>query len=526
MTTYYLCPWATVFQYFTDNGVILSGGKVYTYLAGTSTPQVTYTDITGAVPNANPIILASNGRLPNVSIWQPGGVSIKIVVKDSNNNVLGTFDQLQGINDLVLVDTALANPASGFGADLVANAVRSYDIFASARTANVPVLQAGQTLIVEFEGGNTVADGLGGAFYWNALSSATDDNLTIIAPTGLSFGRYLRVVPLAPFTAVKAALSSIASSTAIAPDADLTVAIPATGTWLVEAWLNDATGTSAGGLQAQISYTGTFSNAKWAMNGNGSGVTAVALTTVNSAAQFQSAQSGTGSMKVDGMVQATTTGSISFSWAQHSSNVTASVLGAGSWLRVTRLSSATGSFSPVTNIYSTTGVETIPLGASTLTIEGFGGSGGGGRGNGNFGGGGGGSGGYIKYVINVSHANGQTINFSTGAAGAIRGGNGGDTVISSGTFSIPTLTAGGGHGGGAATLGGGGTGGAGGAATGGQTNTAGNVGSAGTGANGGVGGTALTGIYTNGGSGGTGADPGDDLPPFPGLVGSVAFHYI
>lgn len=527
MANVYLCPWATVFQYFTDTGVILSGGKVYIYLAGTSTPQVTYTDITGAVPNANPIILNSNGRLPNVSIWQPGGVAVKIIVTDSLGNQLGpTFDQLQGINDLVLVDTALADPATGFGADLVANAVRSYDIFASARAANVPVLQSGQTLIVEFEGGNTVADGLGGAFYWNALSTGTDDSLTIIAPTGVAIGRYLRITPLRPFTAVKPAQGTATSSTAVTSDSDLSIALPGVGTWLIEAWLNDALGSSAGGLQGQISYTGTFNNGKWAMNGNGGGVTTVALTAINSSAELQSAQAGTASMKFDGVVQATATGTLSVAWAQHTSNITPSVIGPGSWLRLTRLSATTGSFTPVTNIYNGgTGSETIPLGASTLTMEGIGGGGGGGQDSGTFGGGGGGGGSYFKYVINVSAASGQTINFSVGHAGARRGGNGGPTVISAGTFSFPTLTAGGGVGGGAATVGGAGSGGSGGTATGGQVNTSGNTGGAGTNLVGGTGAAALTGIYISAGSGGAGAEPGDDLPPNPGTPGSVAFHY-
>lgn len=100
MPTVYLSPVSTIFQYFTDLGVILAGGKVNTYQAGTSNPQATYTDSTGVTPNANPLILASNGRLNNVQIWQPIGVKIKVIVTDANNVQLGpTWDQLAGIND-------------------------------------------------------------------------------------------------------------------------------------------------------------------------------------------------------------------------------------------------------------------------------------------------------------------------------------------------------------------------------------------------------------------------------------------
>jgi hypothetical protein len=96
----YLCPVSAIFQFFNDVGIVLSGGKINTYVAGTTTPQASYTDSTGVTPNSNPIILGSNGRLQNVQIWQPGGVAIKIVVTDSNNNVLGqTFDQITGIGD-------------------------------------------------------------------------------------------------------------------------------------------------------------------------------------------------------------------------------------------------------------------------------------------------------------------------------------------------------------------------------------------------------------------------------------------
>lgn len=96
----YLSPISTILQYFTDTGVVLAGGKVNTYLAGTTTPTATYTDITGITPNSNPIILNAAGRLPNVQVWQTGGVLIKVIITDANNNLIGpTFDQISGIND-------------------------------------------------------------------------------------------------------------------------------------------------------------------------------------------------------------------------------------------------------------------------------------------------------------------------------------------------------------------------------------------------------------------------------------------
>lgn len=201
MSVFYLSPLTLLVQQFTDIGIILSGGKINTYLAGSSTPQATYTDITGGTPNANPIVLNSAGRLPNVAIWQPQGVAIKAVITDANNNTVVSIDQISGINDLSSVLASFANAASGSGADLVANAVRSYDIFASARAANTPILTAGQTLVVDFEGGNSVGDGLSGLFYWSPSSAAADDSINVIKPTAVSGnGRYLRIFGSTSFT--------------------------------------------------------------------------------------------------------------------------------------------------------------------------------------------------------------------------------------------------------------------------------------------------------------------------------------
>lgn len=194
MTVYYLSPIASIFQFFTDVGLVLNGGKVSTYLAGTSTPTATYTDSTGATPNANPIILNSAGRLPNVQIWQPGGTKIKVIVTDANNNQIGpTFDQVAGIDDPTDLLSTLATSSVGSGADLIANAVRSFDLFSSVRAAGAPTLIAGQTRVIDLQAGVSPDDGLGGLFYWSATSTATDDGANVLKPTSVSgAGRYLR----------------------------------------------------------------------------------------------------------------------------------------------------------------------------------------------------------------------------------------------------------------------------------------------------------------------------------------------
>ena len=54
-------------QHFVDNfGNALNGGLLFTYSAGTTTKQATYTDSTGATTNTNPVVLNTRGE---ASVW-------------------------------------------------------------------------------------------------------------------------------------------------------------------------------------------------------------------------------------------------------------------------------------------------------------------------------------------------------------------------------------------------------------------------------------------------------------------------
>ena len=85
-------------QFFDNNGVILSGGKIYTYAAGTTTPQAAYTSASGATPHANPIILDSAGRVPGGEIWLTDGLVYKFVIETATAILLGTYDNITGVN--------------------------------------------------------------------------------------------------------------------------------------------------------------------------------------------------------------------------------------------------------------------------------------------------------------------------------------------------------------------------------------------------------------------------------------------
>ena len=101
MAGYYRAPiYAPGQQFLDQNGVPYAGGFLWQYLAGTVTPQTTFTDNTAGIPNANPITLDAAGRVPsNVDIWFSGGVAYKFELRSAAGVVVDTKDNLQGLND-------------------------------------------------------------------------------------------------------------------------------------------------------------------------------------------------------------------------------------------------------------------------------------------------------------------------------------------------------------------------------------------------------------------------------------------
>jgi hypothetical protein len=89
-------------QFFDNNGNPLSGGKLYTYAAGTTTPQTTYTSASGLTPQPNPILLDAAGRIPGSNeVWLTAGVAYKFILKTSTDVLLATWDDVTGINQTV-----------------------------------------------------------------------------------------------------------------------------------------------------------------------------------------------------------------------------------------------------------------------------------------------------------------------------------------------------------------------------------------------------------------------------------------
>jgi hypothetical protein len=80
-------------QFFTDDGVPLAGGLIYSYAAGTTTPKTTYTSSLGTVAHTNPIILNSAGRVPSGEIWLTLG-GYKFILATSTNVTIATYDNV------------------------------------------------------------------------------------------------------------------------------------------------------------------------------------------------------------------------------------------------------------------------------------------------------------------------------------------------------------------------------------------------------------------------------------------------
>lgn len=360
--TFYMSGISLILQYLNALGVLQadSGGLLFTNVGGSvGTPVTTYTDSTGTVPNPNPMSLSSTGQPVSssgapVAFWVPGGTVVQLIVQTSTGQQLFFLDNIPSLNDLTnsttALQTLLANPASSnvagvgpvAGVDLVANAVKSYDVFADVRAANVPTLAAGQTLNIEVQGGLAVNDGLGGFFYWSAASAAVDDGRAVLKPnTSSGNGRWLRYYPLGvPQIIVKPSAQQVLNSTALVNDTALSAALAAGGTYQVNLRLQlSGVGGTGQGWKVSAAFSGSV-----ALDGAGAGVVAgngTAVVTASSIggtmtnAAISSAASD--AVNMDFILVVGTGGTLNVQFAQNSSSANATQMNQGSVLTITRV---------------------------------------------------------------------------------------------------------------------------------------------------------------------------------------------
>lgn len=133
------------FRGFDNNGNPLNGGLLFTYAAGTTTKQATYTDSTGVTQNANPIVLNSRGEC---DVWLTSNLLYKFVLAPSTDtdpptNAFWTEDNISGIaGSTSIVNNAVLNASQSWTQPQTFSAgiILASSTFASLPgAANVPV---------------------------------------------------------------------------------------------------------------------------------------------------------------------------------------------------------------------------------------------------------------------------------------------------------------------------------------------------------------------------------------------------
>lgn len=133
-----------------SNGVPASGFKLFTYLAGTTTKQITYKDSTGATPNTNPIILDTLGEC---DLWLQVGSAYKLVFAYPTDGDPPT-------NPIWTRDNILANPTAiaGQNAFLQSNYLSAGSPELALLVADTAAAAVGGTVIVDLTTTTLTAD--------------------------------------------------------------------------------------------------------------------------------------------------------------------------------------------------------------------------------------------------------------------------------------------------------------------------------------------------------------------------------
>lgn len=80
----------TLQRFYSTDGKLLAGGRLYTYEAGTNTPKAIYKDSLGLVKHTNPVSLNARGEV--IAGWVG---SYKIVLRDRFGVIVATIDNAQ-----------------------------------------------------------------------------------------------------------------------------------------------------------------------------------------------------------------------------------------------------------------------------------------------------------------------------------------------------------------------------------------------------------------------------------------------
>lgn len=227
-------------QFLDSNGNPLVGGKLFTYLADSSTKVATFKDIGGAASHTNPIVLDASGR-PPTAIYLISGNSYKFVLAPSTDTDPPT-SPIYTWDDIATVD-----PATLTAEQWIAGTTPSYASANSFTVAGdmVSIYQVGRRLKLV----TTI-----GTYYGSISASSYGGSVTtvsVVLDTG-ALDATLNAVSYGVLTAIGSAVPGLKHSgndiTITGMDARTnTVAIPLT----VSA---NTSGTAAAGIGTGITY--------------------------------------------------------------------------------------------------------------------------------------------------------------------------------------------------------------------------------------------------------------------------------
>jgi len=133
-------------QFLDNNGNPLSGGLLYTYQAGTTTPHATYTSAAGTTAHTNPIELNAAGRVQDSGeIWLANESSYKFVLKTAGDATIATYDDIFVSTDAPSQAQAAAyyaNVASDYADDAETSALASANSAAASESIFEVVTEA------------------------------------------------------------------------------------------------------------------------------------------------------------------------------------------------------------------------------------------------------------------------------------------------------------------------------------------------------------------------------------------------
>ncbi len=110
-------------QFFDNFGRPLSGGKLFTYIAGTTTKLASYVNSAGVSQNSNPILLDYRGEC---NLWVPPNVSYKYVLSPSTDtdpptNPIWTVDNVVSSNLITLYGGVDSGSADAYVLNFTSN---------------------------------------------------------------------------------------------------------------------------------------------------------------------------------------------------------------------------------------------------------------------------------------------------------------------------------------------------------------------------------------------------------------------